>query len=135
MTNLVISILSFLGLWISIYFTGVYYKWFAPSVFWVPPVCRLTEKSCLSVLQTPRAKIFGVPNSVFGILVYSYLLLFGGHFSPVIALSLLFFAFARSVYLAYSLIFVTKIPCALCFTTHVINLTLFSIFALRVFQG
>lgn len=134
MINLLVLLLSFLGLWISIYFTGVYYHWFSPSVFWVPPVCRLNEKSCLSVLQTPRAKIFGVPNSAFGIFIYSYLLAGSPFLPPVFGLVLLSLALGRSVYLAYSLIFVTKIPCVLCFFTHGINLTLFSIFFTRVFH-
>lgn len=134
MIQILILPLSFIGLWISVYFTGVYYKWFSPGVFWVPQVCQLNEKSCLNVLQTPRAKIFGVPNSLFGIFVYSYLLLLSAHFSPWIAFALLASALGRSLYLAYSLIFVTKIPCTLCFCTHAINLVLFSVFAYRVFH-
>ena len=132
--NLLIILLSAAGLWISIYFTGVYYKWFSPDVMWVPQVCRLDKKSCLNVLDTPRAKIFGIPNSAFGIFVYSYLMLTSYFISPVPGLVLLAFAFGRSIYLAYSLIFVTKIPCKLCFASHAINLTLFILFAYRVFS-
>ena len=68
MTSILIFVLSLVGLWISIYFTGVFYKWFAPSVFWIPQVCQLKEESCMTVLGTPRAKMFGIPNSAFGIL-------------------------------------------------------------------
>ena len=120
-----ILILSFVGLWISIYFTGVYYKWFRPDVFWIPQVCQLKESSCMMILDTPRAKLFGVPNSVFGIGLYIYLILnLFAHFSSVVALILLALAVIRSIYLAYSLIFVTKVPCPLCFTGHVINIIL-----------
>ena len=126
--RILIFLLSLTGLWISVYFTGVYYKWFQPDVKWIPQVCRLDEKSCLNVLATPRAKLFGVPNSAFGMCVYSFLII--GIFLPVpgwtiLSLLLISAALLRSVYLAYSLIFVTKISCPLCFTTHAINLTLF----------
>ena len=123
-----IFILSLLGLWISIYFTGVFYKWFQPNVFWIPQVCQLKEESCITVLGTPRAKLFGIPNSAFGIGMYSYLILnLLIPFPLIIALVLLALAVLRSIYLAYSLIFVTKIPCPLCFTSHAINLALFLI--------
>ena len=120
-----ILILSIIGLWISTYFTGVYYKWFQPNVFWMPQICQLKESSCMMIVDTPRAKIFGIPNSVFGIGLYSYLILsIFVYLPPVMAILLLAFAVVRSIYLAYSLIFVTKIPCPLCFTSHVINIIL-----------
>jgi len=133
MTNFLIFILSVAGLWISIYFTGVFYKWFEPDVFWIPKVCRLDEKSCLNVLQTPRAKIFGIPNSAFGILLYTYILLDLVLFSPVIGLIFVTLALVRSFYLAYSLLFITKIPCPLCFTSHGINLVLFLLYLKMIF--
>lgn len=126
MIQILIFVLSLIGLWISVYFTGVFYKWFAPSVFWIPQVCQLKEESCMTVLGTPRAKLFGIPNSAFGIGMYAYLIV--GLFIPlpsIIAIVLLLLAVLRSIYLAYSLVFVTKIPCPLCFTSHVINLILF----------
>ena len=124
---------SVIGFIISVYFTGVYYKWFAPDVFWMPSVCQLEEKTCLLVLDTPRAKIFGVPNSAFGIGVYFYLILDAFLFPPAFGLALLTFALLRSIYLAYSLVFITKIPCPLCFTSHGINLVLFVTYVKLVF--
>ena len=120
-------LLSVLGLWISVYFTGVSYKWFPPNVKWIPQVCQLKESSCQLVIHTPRAKLFGVPNSVFGIGLYAYLILFflGLPLPWLLGFMATGLAVIRSVYLAYSLIFVTKVPCPLCFTSHVINLTLF----------
>jgi len=125
--------LSLVGLWISVYFTGVYYKWFAPDVRWMPQLCQLKEATCMTVLDTPRAKIFGIPNSVFGIGLYLYLIVtLAAGFSPLVALVLLTGALARSLFLAYSLLFITKIPCPLCFTGHGINLLLFLIALKRV---
>jgi len=86
----------------------------------------------LNVLETPRAKIFGIPNSAFGIVIYFYLILDQFLFPPWIGLLLLGVALLRSVYLAYSLLFITKIPCVLCFTSHGINLTLFLIYLTTV---
>ena len=134
--SVVIFVLCALGLWISIYFTGVYYQWFSSSVFWIPKICQLKQDSCMTVLGTPRAKLFGVPNSAFGIVLYAYLILnLFFSFPLLLALIVLGLAVVRSVYLAYSLLFVTKIPCPLCFTTHVINLILFLIIFKNVFPG
>lgn len=136
MLSVLIFVLSGLGLWISIYFTGVFYKWFQPNVSWIPQVCQLKEESCITVLGTPRAKLFGIPNSAFGIGMYSYLILnLLIPFPLMIVLILLFLSVLRSIYLAYSLIFVTKIPCPLCFTSHVINLLLFLIVFKMVLSG
>ncbi len=125
--NFLSLILAGVGLWISIYFTGVSYHWISPNVKWIPRFCQLKEATCQLVIETPRAKLFGIPNSVYGIGLYIYLLLFFlglplPWFLGFIAAAL---ATLRSIYLAYSLLFVTKIPCPLCFTTHGINLFLF----------
>lgn len=133
--NLIVFILSALGLWISVYFTGVFYQWFKPNVFWMPQICQLKEATCMTVLDTPRAKLFGYPNSLFGIFLYAYLILDIWFFSPQIAIVLLALAVLRSIYLAYSLLYVTKIPCPLCFTSHVINLALFLIILKSAISG
>ena len=78
----------------------------------------------MNVLDTPRAKLFGIPNSLFGICLYTYLIVGLFRFPLLVALFLLTIATARSLYLAYSLFFVTKIPCPLCLIAHAINLTL-----------
>ena len=120
-------ILSGVGLWISTYFTAVSYRWVKPDVQWIPQFCQLKESTCQLVVHTPRAKLFGVPNSVYGMALFSYLILFflGIPLPWGIAWAGTGLAVARSIYLAYSLIFVTKIPCPLCFTSHIINTLLF----------
>jgi len=133
MIALIVFVLSSVGLVISVYFTGVYYHWFSPDVFWMPRICQLEEKTCLTVLDTPRAKIFGIPNSAFGIGVYSYLIVDIFFFAPTLGILFLTFAVLRSIYLAYSLLYITKIPCPLCFTSHAINLVLFILYTKLVF--
>ena len=131
--NFLTFFLCVIGFWISVYFTGVYYRWFPADVTWIPQVCRMSEKSCRSVLDTPRAKLFGVPNAVFGMAAYGYVILNLFFFPAWPGFLLLSLALLRSLYLAYSLLFVTKIPCPLCFTTHGINLVLFLIYLKRMF--
>ncbi len=61
--------LALVGAALSTYFTLAYYGWIEahalPAAF-----CRREERSCLTVLQTPYARLFGVPNSLLGLLLY-----------------------------------------------------------------
>lgn len=85
-----------------------------------------------SVVQTPRATLLGrLPNSLFGIAYYTLLALAtffldvpGVRVAAIVAASA---AAAMSVYLAYSLVFVTRMPCVNCWTGHVINWTLLAL--------
>lgn len=79
-----------------------------------------------SVVETPRARaVGGVPNSLFGIAYYallavaSFFFFVPGVYVATIVAAIL--AGAMSVYLAYSLLFVTKMPCAFCWTGHIVN--------------
>lgn len=119
-----VLVLSLAGLWLSIYFCGLYYRWFSPDVPWIPKVCRIGTGDCASVVDTPRAKLFGIPNSVFGLFFFAYLIVDLKFFPPEPALVLSAAALIRSVYLAYSLLFVTRTPCVLCFVSHGINFLL-----------
>ena len=79
-----------------------------------------------SVVQTPRARVIGgVPNSAFGIAYYALLAIasfaFGVHWVFDLALIAAILAAVMSLYLAYSLLFVTKMPCVNCWTGHVVN--------------
>jgi len=79
-----------------------------------------------SVVQTPRARVVGgVPNSLIGIGYYFFLAAASFaladpavYIAALIASSL---AAAMSLYLAYSLLFVTKMPCVNCWTGHIVN--------------
>lgn len=83
---------------------------------------RLLEPS---VVQSPRARLFGgVPNALFGALYYvaaagvawlpSRPWLFAAFGASVLAA-------ATSLYLAYSLLRVTRRSCPYCWTAHVVN--------------
>jgi uncharacterized membrane protein len=82
-----------------------------------------------SVVQSPRAKVVGgLPNAVIGLVYYAgvaasvpFL-----HVPPVwtAALAASLTAAAMSLYLAYSLLYVTRMPCVYCWTAHGVNLAL-----------
>lgn len=84
------------------------------------------ELSEPSVVQTPRARLFGgVPNAAIGIVYYPALAagVWIAHAPLVWAAILAAVAFAAlvSVVLAYSLLFVTRMACPYCWTSHVVN--------------
>jgi len=80
-----------------------------------------------SVVTTPRAKIARVPNAMIGLVYYAFMLLltpFLSHNYPIVIDAALIAALAATVsslYLAYSLLFATRMPCRYCWTGHVIN--------------
>ena len=123
--------LCLVGFGISSYFTGVAYHWVRPDTRWIPAFCRMGEQTCATIVFTPQARVFGVPNSVLGQLFYATLAIVagtGGLDEPLIRL-VVFGASGVTVvlgaYLSYSLLFVTRVNCVLCFTSHAINLMLF----------
>ena len=82
-----------------------------------------------SVVQTPRARLFGgVPNAWIGACYYPALALAIWLATDRSELLVLFVAALTaagvSVVLAYSLLFVTRMPCVYCWTSHVVNWTL-----------
>ena len=66
--------LALLGAAISFYFTLVYYGRVESKE--IPAaLCRRDERSCVTILQTPYARLLGVPNALLGLGFY---LLTGG---------------------------------------------------------
>ena len=86
------------------------------------------SQGCGSVIHTPGARIFGVPNSVLGVLYYLVILwpaLVGfprAYWSWLIPAA--WFTVAVGVYLGYRLLRVERLSCRLCWTVHAINLLL-----------
>jgi len=116
---------------ISSYFTAVAYRWITPDANWIPSFCRMGEQTCASIVFTPRARVFGLPNSLLGQVFYLALLtavvgdfLFTKPFVYVYLLASLV-TVLLGIYLSYSLLFITRVPCKLCFTSHGINLVIF----------
>jgi uncharacterized membrane protein len=78
-----------------------------------------------SVVQTPRARVFGTSNASFGLVYYALMAvatpLLGRPDAWWTAFSASLLAAAFSLYLAYSLLFVTRMPCVYCWTSHLVN--------------
>ncbi|GAC1388715.1 MAG: hypothetical protein NVSMB31_03240 [Vulcanimicrobiaceae bacterium] len=83
---------------------------------------ELTEPS---VVQQPAARLFfGIPNAVFGVFYYLGAGLAVWWIGSLLWIPLLLAAAGAalvSLYLAYSLLFVTKMPCPFCWTSHAVN--------------
>ena len=130
MIDFAIVFLSLIGFLISSYFTAVSYRWIRPDEKWIPAFCRLGERTCATIVFTPRARVFGLPNSVLGQVFYAALVIGaltgrfeGGPLTLYLLASLV--TVTLGAYLTYSLLFLTRVPCKLCFTSHFINLVIF----------
>jgi uncharacterized membrane protein len=87
---------------------------------------ELTEPS---VVQTSRARLFGgAPNALLGTCYYPALALAvwlaGTQWEMAGILAIALFAAAVSLILAYSLLFITRMPCVYCWTSHTVNWSL-----------
>jgi uncharacterized membrane protein len=93
------------------------------------------ELAAPSVVQQPRARMFGgMSNSSFGIAYYAAMLvavwLLAVPYVYPAALVASVAAAALSFYLAYSLLFITRMPCPFCWTGHVVNVSLLALLLL-----
>jgi uncharacterized membrane protein len=119
-------ILAAVGLYIAAYFTLVYYRVIEPRSRLMPRVCQLKDQTCRTVLETPYARVFGLPNSALGVLYYAGLItiVLTGQLATSFGLLLIvvsWFTVALGLFLAYALFFIIKIPCPLCLAAHAIN--------------
>jgi len=139
--RLSIVLLSLAGLADSLYFTLAYYGRIRKAR-WVPEIfCAREGSSCVTVVRTPYARVFGIPNSLLGIFYYAVLLVWIG-FAPrhmniagqvfrpfetvglwLLGVSLL--TVLLGFYLVYALRRVLGVHCPLCYTAHAINVALF----------
>ena len=139
--RLFIVLLSLVGLADSLYFTFAYYGRIRKAR-WVPETfCAREGSSCVTVVRTPYARVFGIPNSLLGILYYVALLAWIG-FAPrhlnisghifrsfetvglwLLGASLL--TVLLGFYLVYALRRVLGVHCPLCYAAHAINVALF----------
>ncbi len=147
--RIAIIALSLAGIVISLYFTFAYYGR-VKKARWIPEMlCAREGSSCVAVVQTPYARVLGVPNSLLGI-VYYVALIIGAmkdwsyginlylHLTNVVfpfTFGLLIFISAGTValgfYLIYALRWKLQIDCPLCYTAHAINAALLVLLILR----
>jgi len=130
--SIMLIVLGILGLTISMYFTLLHYDKLSVDAWFIPAFCRLEEKSCKTILSSPYARMFSIPNSLLGIGFYFIALLVAIIGVHRLSSALLTFMVTIScctvilgIYLTYALLFKLKIPCLLCIISHSINLIIF----------
>jgi uncharacterized membrane protein len=142
MLRALVVLLSLAGLADALYFTLAYYGR-VKKARWVPQIlCAREGSSCVTVVQTPYARVFGVPNSLLGIIYYVLLIVWGlgsswpdfwfvGWNRSLVDFSFFDFLILASIitmglgfYLIYALRRKLHVDCPLCYTAHAINAAL-----------
>ena len=140
MTQVLIAALALAGLVNAVYFTLAYYGRVKKSR-WVPRVlCASEGSSCVTVLQTPYARVLKVPNSLLGIVYYLAILVWlpwtrAAHFQEEHLWLVLGWTCALllggavsvvvGIYLVHALRRKLHVDCPLCYVAHAINIVLF----------
>ncbi len=124
-----VTVLALAGLADALYFTFAYYGRIKKAR-WVPEIlCAREGSNCVTVVQTPYARVFGVPNSLLGILYYVAVISWAvaGPLFPAMGWALIG-ASALTVVLGFYLIYSLRrklyIDCPLCYAAHAINAVL-----------
>jgi uncharacterized membrane protein len=97
-----------------------------------PEVCQLEDGGCAVLFRTPRASLLGVPNALFGVILY-VLLAIGLllDWPPLWLFLMTLPAVAMSAFLGWGLIS-RGLQCRICWTGHIANTVLALSFALRI---
>ncbi len=124
--RVLVTVLALAGLADALYFTFAYYGRIKKAR-WVPEIlCAREGSNCVTVVQTPYARVFAVPNSLLGIVYYLLVVVWvlAGSLMPAIGWALVG-ASALTVVLGFYLIYSLRrklyIDCPLCYTAHAIN--------------
>jgi len=128
MKSLLLILLSSAGMYISLYFTLVYYSVIKSSARFMPRFCRLDQISCSVIIHHKDARVLRAPNFVIGLAYYSLILFYVGN-APMPWLDMIltyasWLTVGLGIYLVYSLYFVVKVMCPLCLISHAVNLVI-----------
>ena len=109
--------------------TLAYYGRVMPSRLLPSALCKWEEGTCLTVLRTSYARVFGVPNSLLGILFYLVMLGGTGYVEthPAVLHGLLAAATSAvllGAYLITALRVRLRASCPLCYVGHAVNTAL-----------
>jgi uncharacterized membrane protein len=124
-------LLALAGLADALYFTFAYYGRIKKAR-WVPEIlCAREGSSCVAVVQAPYARVFGLPNSLLGLVFYvavaGWVLTGGIAGARWLAWALVAanaVAVTLGFYLIYALRRILHTDCPLCYTAHAINAAL-----------
>jgi uncharacterized membrane protein len=133
--RIIIFTVSAIGLYISAYFTLIYFRLISPDRRLAPAWCRMDNNTCHYIVHTPQAHALGLPNSLYGTFYFLFMVLYASlgtwYYSFSLEKAMVFFTaapFLMSIYLFYALRFQLKTHCVLCYISHAINLLLFLLF-------
>ncbi|MFN0157490.1 MAG: vitamin K epoxide reductase family protein [Bacteroidota bacterium] len=126
MPQILLMLVALIGLYISTYFTLVYYRKIRPDTTFIPGFCRMEDNTCQLVIHHKAARVFYLPNFVLGMIYYAAVILFAfGVSFPFFGTMLLYASWLTvllAIYLIYSLVYVVKIICPLCLVSHTMNI-------------
>jgi len=108
-------------------------RWFTlPAIFTGPTICRLEAGGCQVLFRTEEASLLGVPNSLLGILFYTFLMSAPALHVPVWLMLLgASTAFGMTVSLSHLLIS-RHLECRICWTGHAVNTLIWIALILKV---
>ncbi len=125
---LLLATAATVGLANALYFVAVTYGWIHPEARWIPRVCRMEEKTCATIVETPYASALGLPNAAYGTVWYATLIALAITIATTGALPYgVLFLFASvfvalfSVYLIWALVQRLDVFCPLCYLGHALN--------------
>lgn len=120
--------LAVVGALDALYFVLVDQRKIPPDPRWLPPVCRMDEATCVQIIDTPYARVLGLPNAVYGLTWYlllaslaAWALVTGELLLCVPLLVVAGLTVLLSAYLAWALLVKLETVCPLCFLGHGIN--------------
>lgn len=126
-----VFLLAGIGLYAALYFLFVHYEIIETETGMLPSFCRLTDVQCASLVHSPDAHLFGMPNATLGVVYYVVVVaegVFGWGEVPLWfargTVIISWFVVAVGSYLVYSLFFKLRVPCRVCIAAHVVNLAL-----------
>ena len=126
---LALVVLSLVGAWNALYFSAVTHEWTTSAARFVPAFCRPDEGTCMRIVRTPYARVFGVPNSDVGLVYYALVIAWtvGSYAAgqPVLPWAFRLATLATVVvgaYLTWALRYRLRTACPLCLAGHAINL-------------
>lgn len=128
--------LCLVGFLDALFFTLVQYRVVPPDPRWLPRVCRMEEGRCFTILQAREARLFGIPNSVVGLVFYPLVLtlaLWGLQADRGwlwVAIGVSGVATLVSAYLAWALLVRLRTHCVLCYLAHTVNALLLVLLAI-----
>lgn len=123
-----LAALALCGLLNSVYFTLIYFRVVRPDNSMLPSFCRIGRGTCEAVVFTRYGRVFGVPNSVLGIVFYLVIVdaglsgIMGGHYGRLgIALTASILSVVLSIYLVWALLVRLRAVCVFCMVGHALN--------------